>query len=54
MRHFLKQTLLTLAMIVAGISSIHGQATFTLKGLVTDDEGNALELATVSCVEQGK
>jgi hypothetical protein len=54
MRYFLKQTLLTLAMIVAGISSIHGQATFTLKGLVTDDEGNALELATVSCVEQGK
>ena len=31
-----------------------GQQTFTLKGLVTDDEGNALELATVSCVEQGK
>ena len=28
--------------------------TFTLKGLVTDDEGNALELATVSCAEQGK
>ena len=28
--------------------------TFTLKGMVTDDEGNALELATVSCVEQGK
>ncbi len=28
--------------------------TFTLKGMVTDDEGNALELATVACVEQGK
>jgi hypothetical protein len=26
--------------------------TFTLKGKVIDDEGNALELATVSCVEQ--
>ena len=25
---------------------------FTLKGKVTDDEGNALELATVSCIEQ--
>ena len=25
---------------------------FTLKGRVTDDEGNALELATVSCLEQ--
>ena len=26
--------------------------TFTLKGKVTDDEGNALELATVTCVKQ--
>ena len=26
--------------------------TFTLKGKVTDDEGHALELATVSCVDQ--
>ena len=34
--------------------SSRGQQTFTLKGLVTDDEGKALELATVSCVEQGK
>ena len=25
---------------------------FTLKGKVTDEDGNALELATVSCVEQ--
>ncbi len=28
--------------------------TFTLKGLVTDDEGSPLELATVSCAAQGK
>ena len=54
MKQYLKQTLLTLAMLVAGLSNIYGQGTFTLKGLVTDDEGNALELATVSCVEQGK
>ena len=27
---------------------------FTLKGKVSDSDGNALELATVSCVEQGK
>lgn len=26
---------------------------FTLSGKVTDDEGNAIELATVSCLEQG-
>ena len=31
-----------------------GAQTFTLKGLVTDDEGNALELATVSVAAQGK
>jgi len=34
--------------------SCMGQQTFTLKGLVTDDEGKGLELATVSCLEQGK
>ena len=28
--------------------------TFTLKGLVTDDEGQPVEFATVACVEQGK
>ena len=31
-----------------------GAQTFILKGLVTDDEGNALELATVSVPAQGK
>ena len=41
-----------LVMLMTGLS-VMGQ-TFTLKGLVTDDEGKALELATVSCVEQGK
>ena len=28
--------------------------TFTLKGKVNDGDGNALELATVSCISQGK
>ena len=41
-------------MLVASCWSMAQNASFTLKGLVTDDEGNALELATVSCVEQGK
>ena len=27
--------------------------TFTLSGKVSDDDGNAIELATVSCLEQG-
>ncbi|MBO7140166.1 MAG: TonB-dependent receptor [Prevotella sp.] len=35
------------------VMTVSGQ-TFTLKGLVTDDEGNALELATVSVASQGK
>ena len=35
------------------VLTVSGQ-TFTLKGLVTDDEGNALELATVSVASQGK
>ena len=44
----------TLVLLLASCWSMAQNATFTLKGLVTDDEGNALELATVSCVEQGK
>lgn len=27
--------------------------TFTLSGKVSDDEGNAIELATISCLDQG-
>ena len=37
-------------MLMAGLSAL--AQSFTLKGKVTDDEGNALELATVSCLEQ--
>ena len=43
---------LLLVLLMTGLSAV-GQ-TFTLKGLVTDDEGHALELATVSCAAQGK
>ena len=40
-------------MLVMFLTSLSSFAqTFTLKGKVTDDEGNALELATVSCLEQ--
>ena len=28
--------------------------TFTLRGKVSDEHGNALELASVSCLQQGK
>ena len=46
------RTLLMLVLLAAG-TLVRGQ-TFTLKGLVTDDEGSPLELATVSCPAQGK
>ena len=36
-----------------GSTLLHAQS-FTLSGTVSDDEGNAIELATVSCLEQGK
>ena len=36
-----------------GSTLLHAQS-FTLSGTVSDEEGNAIELATVSCLEQGK
>lgn len=39
-----------LAMLMAGLVTM--AQSFTLKGKVSDDEGNALELVTVSCLEQ--
>jgi len=44
--------ILTVGMLAACL--VTGAQTFTLKGTVTDDEGNPLELATVACVAQGK
>lgn len=46
-----KTYLLLTVMLFATALSAWAQS-FTLKGKVTDDEGNALELATVSCLEQ--
>jgi hypothetical protein len=43
---------LVLVWFLAGIA-VFAQS-FTVRGTVKDGEGNALELATVSCVEQGK
>ena len=50
MKTMFARYILLLAMLMAGIDAI--AQSFTLKGKVTDDEGNALELATVSCLEQ--
>ena len=52
MKFFPTRYILTVALFFTCIE-IWAQS-FTLKGMVTDDEGNALELATVSCVAQGK
>jgi len=51
----MKQLTIRYALVLAMLmTSIIGMAqSFTLKGKVIDDEGNALELATVSCLEQG-
>ena len=48
-----KRYIALLALFLTTSLSVLAQ-TFTLKGLVTDDEGNPLELATVACVAQGK
>jgi len=49
---FIRTTLLMLFICVTGQEAC--AQSFTLKGRVVDDEGNALELATVSCLEQAK
>ena len=47
-----KKILLLLTTMVLSINAI--AQTFTLKGKVTDEEQNPVELATVSCLKQGK
>ena len=44
--------ILTACMLLFGSMMLHAQS-FTLSGVVSDEEGNAIELATVSCLEQG-
>ena len=50
MKHLTTRYILVLAMLMTSLWSM--AQTFTLKGKVVDDEGQALELATVSCLEQ--
>ena len=52
MKHLLLRYTLLLALIFQGLDLL--AQTFTLKGRVVDEDGNAVELATVSCAEQGK
>ena len=48
----MKRYVLAIAMLMAVTCAV--AQSFTLKGRVTDDDGNGLELATVTCAEQGK
>lgn len=50
MRQFVRRYAMLSALLMAGLMAV--AQSFTLKGKVTDDEGNALELATISCLDQ--
>ena len=52
MKHILARYLCLLVMVLSG--SIAMADDFTLKGKVIDEDGQALELVTVSCLAQGK
>ena len=47
------QYILTFCLLLFAGSSLSA-ADFTLKGKVVDNDGNAVELASVTCAEQGK
>ena len=47
-----KDLILIICLLLFGNMVLHAQS-FTLSGTVSDEEGNAIELATISCVEQG-
>ena len=49
----MKRTVTLLLLALVGIVATWGQ-TFTLTGKVVDEDGNPIELASVSCAEQGK
>ena len=50
MKLFARRYLIALVMMMTSLSMM--AQSFTLKGKVTDEDGNGLELATVSCLEQ--
>ena len=53
MNKFVCQYILTFCLLLFAGSSLSA-ADFTLKGKVVDNDGNAVELASVTCAEQGK
>lgn len=53
-RKKIRYILLTLILLMAGSGTESAAQTFTLTGRVLDEENNPIELASVSCLEQGK
>ena len=49
---YIRQLLVLCLLLLSGLQAV--AQSFTLKGKVSDGDGNALELATVSCLSQGK
>ena len=49
----IKRTLLTVCLLLLTAVGLLAED-FTLKGKVVDEEGNAMELASVTCLEQAK
>ena len=47
-----KNLFLTILLMLMGSMLLHAQS-FTLSGVVSDEDGNGIELATVSCLDQG-
>ena len=47
----IRKYILALLLSLATLTTV--AQSFTLSGKVSDEDGNAIELATVSCVEQG-
>ena len=52
MKHHITRYIMVLAMLLTSMAALADG--FTLKGKVVDEEENALELVTVSCLAQGK
>ena len=47
----IKKHIIALLLLLTALTA--ASQSFTLSGKVTDDDGNAIELATISCLEQG-
>ena len=53
MKRFFRHYILTFCLLLTASSTLYA-ADFTLKGKVVDEDGNAMELVSVTCASQGK